>query len=160
MAVPAKSSFQSTGYPDCAAWGLLPAQAPLPSDTALLQSALHWAQALRELETLHGTHSKPRGLWEGLAVLKQPGFGNIGSQEEDSLLTWTVDPGAFQAWLFDFSLFLSKTFFLLNGVVPPRGHFLVYLQPCHHKVKLQLLFNWKEVLPTYSHRLPFLLQSH
>lgn len=119
--------------------GLFPAHTPLlsaASDTALLQTALHWAQALGELETLHGTCSKPRGLWEGLAVLKQPGFGNFGFQEGDSLLTWTVDPGAFQAWLFDFSLFSSKTIFLLNGMVPPRGHFLVYLQPCYHEVKL------------------------
>lgn len=95
--------------------GLVPAQAPLPS------AALHWAQALRELETLQGTRSKPRGLWEGLAVWKQPGLRNFGFQEEDSLLTWTVDPGVFQAWLFDFSLFSAKNIFFVEWGGPTQG---------------------------------------
>lgn len=134
----------------------------LPGDTSLLQTTTRWAQTLRELETLHKMCSKPRGLRGGLAAFKQPGFGNFGSQQEDSLLTWAVDPGAFQAQLFDFSLFSSNTIFSDGCGSPTQG----LLSGPSATLWLCMIWKtaaiacWKEALPTYSHRLPFLLQSH
>lgn len=148
--------------------GVLPSSLPrllcqvLPGDTSLLQTATRSAQALRELETLHKMHSKSRGLREGLAVFKQPGFGNFGSQQKDSLLTWAVDRGTFQARLFDFRLFSSKTIFSDGWGGPTQG----FLSGPSATLRLYVIWKsaaiayLKEDLPTYSHRLPFLLQSH
>lgn len=108
----------------------------VPRDAALLQAVMHLAQALR-------------GLQAQRTAFKQPGFGNPGSQQEDSLLTWDVDPGAFQAWRFDFGLFLSKTIFsddptqcLLSGSsASPWAHMIWKTVPIAYR---------KETLPTCS----------
>lgn len=145
-------------------WGgltLLPAHAPLPSTAgwySLLQTATHQARAPTELETQHETHSQPRGQRGGLAAFKQPGFGNFGSQQESSLLTWTVDPRAFQTQLFDFRLLSSKAAFSDGGGGPTQGLLLgpsATLWP-HTIWKAMATVYWKEALPTYS-RCP---QSH
>lgn len=134
----------------------------LPGDTSLLQTATRWAQAPRELETLHKTHSKPRGLHEGLAAFKQTGLGNSRPQQEDSLLTWAVDAAAFQDWLFDFSLFSWEIIF--SGVWGgPNQRFLSGPSATlwmHMIWKTEAIVYWKELLLTESNYLPFLLQSH
>lgn len=167
VVVTAESTFKFIGYPSLCCVGSC--SHPCPRSSAECCLVTHPCCKLPHVEDKHSESWKPytkrtrtRGLHEGLAEFKQPGFGNFGSQQEDSLITWAVDPGAFQAQLFELSLFSSKTIFLDGWGGPTQGlpsGPSATLWP-HMIWKTVAIAYWKEALPTYSHRLPFLLQSH